>query len=215
MSSQFDPMPGAAGWQFSNPSVLDVVSLMSSLEIFKRAGKVVPFELSGGQLPRKVPILAALREKSVEMTLYFEMLLKASRCYLPIDKLSSGPQDGVRFTIITPADPERRGAQLSLLFHPVEAMDHIFERLREGGVLGDERRPGVIRFAPVPMYNSFLDCWEAAGVLEAALVAFPAWLRERTEELEVQAAAKRRRAEEKARKASAAMDGLEDGVRRI
>lgn len=186
MSNTFDPMPGAAGWQFSNPSVLDVVALMSSLEVFKMAGKVPPSHMGGGQQSSRllnIPILGALREKSIEMTLYLENLLKTSQAYLPVDKLASGPQNGVSFTIITPSDPERRGAQLSLLFHPVEAMDPIFERLREGGVLGDERRPGVIRLSPVPMYNNFNDCLRAAQVLEEAVKGYPAWLRERDEEL--------------------------------
>lgn len=50
-------------------------------------------------------------------------------------------------------------------------MDWIFDRLRERGVLGDERRPGVIRFAPVPMYNSWSDVREAAQALEEAMGA--------------------------------------------
>lgn len=211
MSNTFDPMPGAAGWQFSNPSVLDVVALMASLEEFKLAGKERPWTLSGGQQLPKAPILGSLREKSVEMTLYLEDLLKTSRAYLPIDKLSTGPEDDVSFTIITPSDPERRGAQLSLLFHPVEAMDPIFERLREGGVLGDERRPGVIRLSPVPMYNNFNDCLEAAKALEEAVKGYPAWFRERNEVL----SGRKSKEDGWLKGGGSVVDELDDGVRRI
>lgn len=182
MSPDFNPMPGAAGWQMSNPSVLDVVSLLSSLEIFKQAGQVVPYSLSGGNIAPKPPILAALREKSEDLTAYLEALLMSSKHFLPVDRLSTAaaaaaaasaaPSTDVHFTIITPSDPSRRGAQLSLLFQPVGAMDPIFEALRQGGVLGDERRPGVIRLAPVPMYNSFQDCLDAFEVLEKALETY-------------------------------------------
>ncbi|KAM0786499.1 hypothetical protein ACM66B_001957 [Microbotryomycetes sp. NB124-2] len=162
MPNDFDPMPGAAGWQMSNPSVLDVISLISSLQLFEKAGAV--------NASAKSHILAPLRQKSVDMTQYLEAMLKSSEFYAPVDKLQSLTDgNNVHFTIITPSDPSRRGAQLSLLFHPVESMDPIFESMRVKGVLGDERRPGVVRLAPVPMYNNWDDCWQAATALEQAL----------------------------------------------
>jgi len=171
MPATYSPLPGAAGWQFSNPSVLDVVSLLSSLRLFQEAGQVPMRALAGGQAHgQPSPILGSLREKSVDLTGYLELLLCASPYYRPATSFppsSTAPA----FTIITPLDPSRRGAQLSLLFHPVESMDWIFDRLRERGVLGDERRPGVIRFAPVPMYNSWSDVREAAQALEEAMGA--------------------------------------------
>lgn len=167
MSPDFNPMPGAAGWQMSNPSVLDVVSLLASLRIFKRASELAPLESQGTQDPPS-SILSGLRDKSMSMTAYLERLLQSSAHYLPVERLQQATSDEVRFTIITPFKPERRGAQLSLLFHPVESMDVIFEHLRSFGVLGDERRPGVIRLAPVPLYNTFRDCWDAYHALELA-----------------------------------------------
>ncbi|GAA6028719.1 hypothetical protein JCM8097_007361 [Rhodosporidiobolus ruineniae] len=186
MPANFSPLPGAAGWQFSNPSVLDVVALLSSLQVFQEAQRVLPRKQSGGQVTDvKGPILGALREKSVDLTGYLELLLSASRYYVPApafaaaassssaDSASSSATSSsstrATFTIITPSDPARRGAQLSLLFEPVNAMDWIFERLRERGILGDERRPGVIRFAPVPLYNSWADAREAAQGLEEVM----------------------------------------------
>lgn len=115
------------------------------------------------------PILGCLREKSVDLTSYLELLLKTSPHYLPPTSILSARSDHVSFTIITPSDPNRRGAQLSLLFHPQESMIPIFEGLRERGVLGDERKPGVIRLSPVPLYNTWEDCRVAAAALEAAM----------------------------------------------
>lgn len=170
MPSQFSPLPGARGWQLSNPSVLDVISLYSSLLVYNDASRILPRRLRDGQLNSAPPFLAALRERSEDLTGYLEVLLKGSTFFVPPGEIAGSAGEGeVRFTIITPADPARRGAQLSLLFEPAEAMDGIFDACSAAGVLGDERRPGVIRFAPVPLYNSWLDCQRCAEVLEGVL----------------------------------------------
>jgi len=190
MPSEFSPLPGAAGWQFSNPSVLDVVSLLSSLQLFRKASQVLPRASRGGNISEPYgPILGSLREKSVDLTGYLEILLASSPYYVPAAEFSAAfatreEENPVRptFTIITPFDPARRGAQLSLLFSPVSAMDDIFERLRSRGILGDERRPGVIRFAPVPMYCSWSDVQEAAAGMEEVLGEYALWRQRRTTE---------------------------------
>jgi kynureninase len=41
MENRFIPIPGAAGFQVSNPSILDITSLNASLEVFKKAGGMV------------------------------------------------------------------------------------------------------------------------------------------------------------------------------
>lgn len=173
MPHDFKPIPGAAGFQLSNPSVLDVISLYASLSTFRLAGAILPQSLSGGHTSKRPPILAALREKSLDLTYYLELLLKQSKYYSPVDKISSTPSDKISFTIITPSEPHRRGAQLSLLFHPEEVMMPIFDSLREKGVLGDERKPGVIRIAPAPMYSSWMDCYEAYTALEESMDEYP------------------------------------------
>lgn len=93
----------------------------------------------------------ALREKSLRMTAYMEYLLNQ------LTHLS--------FTIITPKDPNRRGAQLSMLFH--EKGREVFDALTENGVIADWREPNVIRIAPVPMYNNFEDCHRFYEILKA------------------------------------------------
>ena len=42
----------------------------------------------------------------------------------------------------------------------------LFDRPR---VRADDRPPNVIRLAPAPLYNTYLDCWRAAAALDAVL----------------------------------------------
>ncbi|KAI5122068.1 hypothetical protein M0805_006051 [Coniferiporia weirii] len=159
MPSQFSPIRGPQGFQQSNPNVLSVASLLGSLQVFAQAGS-----------------MPALRARSVHLTGLLEGLLVRSKWYTP-------PQDvrakyGTRadtktairpgFTIITPEDPEGRGAQLSLLVLPQGSgmMQRVFDGLKRFGVIGDERRPDVIRLAPAPLYNTVEDCERAAAALE-------------------------------------------------
>jgi kynureninase len=72
--------------------------------------------------------------------------------------------DHLSFEIITPSEPERRGAQLSLLFK--ERGREVFEALTKAGVIADWREPNVIRIAPVPLYNSFEDAYNFYEVLK-------------------------------------------------
>ncbi len=94
-----------------------------------------------------------LREKSRKLTSFMEQLIRV----IP----------GAH--IITPKDPESRGAQLSILCDGDGRATH--RRLTESGVICDFREPNVIRLAPTPLYNSFGDCWRAANSLALAIEA--------------------------------------------
>ena len=96
--------------------------------------------------------MAALRAKSVRLSGYLESALDAAAL-------------GPAAQIITPRDPARRGAQLSIRVSGLSA-GTVTERLRHGhGVFADARQPDVVRLAPAPMYNTFHDCWRAASAL--------------------------------------------------
>ena len=94
--------------------------------------------------------IAELRQKSLKLTAYLEFLLQ------DITHLD--------FEIITPSDPDRRGAQLSLLFG--KDGRKIFDILTDNGVIADWREPNVIRIAPVPMYNTFEDVYRFYEILK-------------------------------------------------
>jgi len=94
-----------------------------------------------------------LCEKSVKLTNYLEFLL-------------SGIQDD-RIEIITPKNPNERGCQLSIRVK--NADKSLFKAITERGVIADWREPDVIRVAPVPLYNSFTDCWKFAEILKDCL----------------------------------------------
>ena len=135
MGPDFQPMPGAEGWQLSNPSIMSMAPLRASLEIFADAG------------------MQQLRNKSESLTGYLEFLLDQ-------DKSS-------KFTIITPREPERRGAQLSIRIH--QGGRAVCDRLIGEGILCDWREPDILRVAPVPLYNTYSDVHRFAERFLAAL----------------------------------------------
>jgi len=68
---------------------------------------------------------------------------------------------GDTLEILTPADPERRGCQLSLRVRAGRDQGRrLYEHLQLNGVITDWREPDIIRVAPTPLYNRFEDCHE-------------------------------------------------------
>ena len=99
-----------------------------------------------------------LRTKSEQLTAYLEFL---------IQRISG--ESGI-LEIITPNNPAERGCQLSLLIH--RGGKAVFDEWYQHGVVGDWRNPNVIRLAPTPLYNSFLDVFRFAQILEQSLKKF-------------------------------------------
>src|SRR5437762_433505 len=95
--------------------------------------------------------MESLRAKSMKLTGYLEFL---------IEQIGSK-----KFSVITPADPKARGAQLSIQAH--EHPKQLHEELIAGGVKCDFREPNVIRVAPAPLYNTFHEVWRFAQLLAA------------------------------------------------
>ena len=85
-----------------------------------------------------------LRTKSVALTGYLEFLLEGI----------ASP----KFSIITPRESGRRGAQISIRIP--DKGKAFCEELAGAGVIGDWREPDILRVAPVPLYNSYQDVYE-------------------------------------------------------
>lgn len=133
MGPDFEAIPGAEGWQLSNPPILSMAAVRASMEIFDEVG------------------MERLRSKSEMLTGYLEYL---------IDQKLSG-----RVQIITPRNVQQRGSQLSLVVSG--NAKGTFGALTERGVLCDWREPDVIRVAPVPLYNSYMDVYRFVDILDA------------------------------------------------
>lgn len=97
--------------------------------------------------------LDRLREKSIRLTAYLEALVD---CRL-----------GDKVTILTPRDPHARGAQLSLVFK--QPVVDVHRRVSARGVICDVRKPDVMRIAPTPLYNNYMDVFTFVGLLEQEL----------------------------------------------
>jgi kynureninase len=157
-------LPKLAGWWSTDPATRFAMS-----PVVDPVDSADSWALSNPPILAMAPVLAslemfdatgmdALRDKSVRLTGYLESLL---------DRL----RDGRDLEVITPRDPQRRGAQLSVRIGGVRASE-VSERLRaEHGVFADARNPDVIRLAPAPMYCTFHDCWRAATALAEVMNA--------------------------------------------
>jgi len=93
-----------------------------------------------------------LRSKSERLTAYLWFLL---------EEVASETQTKIEF--ITPSHPERRGCQLSLVIDGTNK--NFVEDMMNEGVVIDWRAPSVVRMAPVPLYVSYTDVWEASRAL--------------------------------------------------
>jgi kynureninase len=97
--------------------------------------------------------MSNLREKSVKMTAFLEALVDV--------RLKD------KVTILTPRNPDHRGAQLSLVFN--KPVIDVHKAVSARGVICDVRKPDVMRIAPAPLYNNFSDVFTFIEYLEAEL----------------------------------------------
>ncbi|WP_276499554.1 kynureninase [Pontibacter litorisediminis] len=138
MKKGFIPMQGAAGWQLSNAQILPMAVHRAALALVDEAGG-----------------MEALRAKSEKLTGYLEYLI--NDVHVGKDVLE----------MITPADPQARGCQISLLVKKDSRL--LFNKLMEAGIIVDYREPNVIRVAPTPLYNSFEEVYRFSEILHECL----------------------------------------------
>ena len=137
----------ADSWQLSNAPILEMAALRASFELFDEAG------------------MDRLVKKSYLLTSYLNFVIN--------DVLSNANQTSL-VKIITPFLEQKQGCQLSLQFEANGKK--IFDALTRNGVIADWREPdqegrgsGVIRVAPVPLYNSFNDVCRFGQLLKDAI----------------------------------------------
>ena len=113
------------------------------------------WQLSNPPILAMAPLLASLEifhkagmenliKKSHQLTQFLENLILTEL--------------GAKIEIITPTNSNERGCQLSLRL--VNLMPNIMDKLHDVGIIADWREPDVIRIAPVPLYNTFVECYE-------------------------------------------------------
>jgi len=178
MPPRFSPLPGAEGWQLSNPPILSLAPLLASLDLFDRAG------------------MDALRAKSESLTGYLETLLKeccedritiltpsepsARGCQLSIKLKGDRGISPAQGPHPPPLSQKERGVQvprpLGAGFR-VREKDlccdkpgkQVYENLIASGVACDWREPDVIRVAPVPFYNRHTEVFDFVDRLKGAI----------------------------------------------
>ena len=152
-------LPRLMGWWANKPSTR-----------FEMRHKIDPFttaeawQMSNPPVFSLIPVRVSLDifmeagmknifEKSKILTGYMEFLLDS--------------MDTDKFKIITPRDPDQRGAQLSIVVK--ENGKKVFDALCAGGVIGDWRNPDCIRLAPAPLFNSYQDVYKCVEIFAGEL----------------------------------------------
>lgn len=140
MKKDFVPTKGAEGWQLSNPPILQMAAHRASLALFDTVG------------------MEKIRSKSEQLTAYLAAV---------VQDVALRNRATHKVAVITPAEPHRRGAQLSIEVR--EGGKRLFDALVRQGVVADWREPHVIRLAPAPLYNTFEEVYHFGQCLENAL----------------------------------------------
>ena len=153
-------LPKLQGWWSSNET-----TRFAMAPVVDPVDTADAWQLSNPPILAMAPVLAslrifdevgmvALRERSVRLTGYLEALL-------------NGLVERRPLRVLTPRDPQRRGAQLSVRIGAGSAQDVCDRMRREHGVIADAREPDVVRLAPAPLYCTHHDAWRAAKALVA------------------------------------------------
>jgi kynureninase len=144
-------LPRFAGWWGNDPDRRFRMHLERDFAPFPGAEG---WQLSNPPILAMAPLRASLdifeqagierlRAKSLRLTAYLQWWIERI--------------DDPRIVSLTPREPHGRGCQISL--RVAQRSRELFEVLHSRGVVGDYRQPDVLRFAPVPLYNTFHEVW--------------------------------------------------------
>ncbi|WP_053912962.1 kynureninase [Streptomyces sp. TP-A0875] len=141
MRPEYAPAEGAARGRVGTPDILSLLALEAALDVWDGVR------------------IEAVREKSLALTDFF---LRCVDAYAP----------GGRVESLTPRAHAERGSQVALRCVPAGGAPdaaEVMRRLIARGVVGDFRRPDVLRFGFTPLYVGFADVERAARVLGEVL----------------------------------------------
>ncbi len=141
MEKGFKPIPTVEGWQISNAPVLSMAAHLASLEIFAEAG------------------MDKLLWKSKLLSNFLLAIL---------DDINAKARHKI-IEILTPRNDDEHGCQVSMLM--LERGQKVFNELIKKGVIADWREPNVIRVAPVPLYNRYMDVFKFGKAVSSILTA--------------------------------------------
>jgi len=138
---------------------------------YNKLKKFVPMNGAEGWQLSNAPILGmAVHKASLDVFSEVGMSNLVSKSKKLVSALESvfnnfnQQSNNIKFKIIT---PKERGCQLSVLVN--KSGKNIYQILNKNGVVVDWREPNVIRFAPVPLYNSFDDIFNFSQILKKCL----------------------------------------------
>lgn len=155
-------LPRLAGWWGH-----DKASRFAMPEDFAPLSGAEGWQISNPPILAMAPLLASidlfaraglpkLRQKALVMHAFVRECIEA--------RLST------RVAVLTPADAESHGCQLSLsLSTDAATARRVRERLSTAHIVCDWREPNVLRVAPVPLYNTFVDAWTFVDALSELL----------------------------------------------
>ena len=146
-------LPRFAGWWGHNKS-----------NRFKMPDTFQPINTAEGWQLSNPPILslAAIRASlSIFDEIGMERLVKKSKKLTNYLIYLLNTIDTDRIKIIT---PKNSGCQLSI--RVINGNKKLFKDISQNGVIADWREPDVIRIAPVPLYNNFLDIYKFYQILK-------------------------------------------------
>jgi kynureninase len=150
----FTKTPGLSGWfgskkesQFDMDHAFDAEESAGGFQIG------TPHMLSTAPLIGSLSIfeeakIERIRSKSLKLTT------------LLMDLLGQELKDV--FKVVNPLDDTRRGGHVALMHNDAA---RICKALKDNGIVPDFRAPNVIRLAPVALYNSYRDVYDAVHIL--------------------------------------------------